>query len=1121
MLSRVSAGLGCLLLFTLLPLFGQSDLATVTGVVIDSGQAVMPAVSVTIRNTDTNEPRTILTNPEGAYTLTGLPPGPYELVVEKAGFRSYSQTGIILQVGQTMRADVKMEVGSVTETVKVTADVITLNTENGSIKGEVIVSAEIQDMPLNGRDFTELALLVPGVTPKADGGQGSFGAINGARPDNTGFRVDGFDDRNIRGAAAQLRPNIDAMQEFKMETSGYSAEYGKMAGGIMQMVLRSGTNQFHGSVFEYLRNNHFDSKSYFDTDKLGYHQNQFGGVVSGPMKIPKVYNGHDRTFFMISWESYRLRWGETNLGNVATALERVGNFTQTKDNSGKPIIVKNPFANNAAFPGNIIPASMFSAVGVKVLSYYPLPNRTQLGNNYLASANNINDWDSTIGKVDHRFSEKDTMAIRYGKRWGRNNAPWAGSNLGIFQNDVLDDRSLGGIDYTHMFRPSLISEFRFGFSRNSSREHIISDGGDTASQLGMAGSTKDPLLQGFPLVNVTNYLSIGYAANEPVQYFVTDWQWDAKMTWIKANHILKFGVDYNRYQFNQPYFNNSRGSMTANGIWTGAGTAANGNSIGDLLLGLLNTSSITTQTARNYMRQSGIGTFINDDWKITRKLTLNLGVRYEIDTPPYDKYDRMTNFILPLNKVIVASSKNISNYDQLVANAGLGNQIGLAKDAGLPRSLVYPFYKAVAPRVGFAWHPIGSTVLRGGYGIFFSGQLLNDVRNGLDNTFPVVLAYNFTRSTTDPNALSLNTPWNLTRGTQTGTATSTGWKYDAPQPYLQAWNMTVERELPKGMVIEVGYVGSKGTHLSRQYNVNQPVRTEDFFLKYGTGFPVPYPPFGTINYWDFGSNSIYNAGQITLRKQSRGGLFYRLSYQYAKSIDTNSQSSGQSTDGFAGALDPMNLRLDRARSDWDRGHVFTATFSYQLPVGRGKKLLGGMGRIGNSFLGGWQLAGTATYYTGPPITIEDSTINANLGESLRPNRLANGAETSGDGRRGIDYPWFDPAAFVHTAGCVNSTPRVCAPDQYGFIPYVPGNAGRNILDGPGTQNINLSMLKRFTVGERKFIQARWEVFNIFNHPNFLLPNRNYNETAAGILGDVAASGQGGPRIMQFALRFEF
>jgi hypothetical protein len=279
-----------------------------------------------------------MTNHEGYFTITNLNPGSYELIAEQSGFRPFRETSIVLEVGQSLRLDVPMQIGSVDQTVSVTADIAPLNTENGAIKGDVIVQAEIQDIPLNGRDFTELAFLVPGVVPNAEGGQGSAMAINGARGDNTNFRVDGFDDRNIRGAAAQYRPNVDAMQEFKMEVSGYSAEYGKMAGGVLNMVLRSGTNQMHGSLFEYVRNNIFDARGYFDTQKLGFHQNQFGGVIMGPLSIPKVYNGHDRTFFMFSSESYRLRWGESNLGNVPTALERAGDFSKTLDKNGKVLV---------------------------------------------------------------------------------------------------------------------------------------------------------------------------------------------------------------------------------------------------------------------------------------------------------------------------------------------------------------------------------------------------------------------------------------------------------------------------------------------------------------------------------------------------------------------------------------------------------------------------------------------------------------------------------------------------------------------------------------------------------------------------------------------------------------
>jgi outer membrane receptor protein involved in Fe transport len=610
---------------------------------------------VTIRNADTNVPRSVLTNNDGVFTIVNLNPGNYELTAMKEGFHTFRQSGIGLQVGQTLRSDLSLEVGSVTETISVTAAVATLNTENGTIKGDVIVQEEIQDIPLNGRDFTELALLVPGVVPNAQGGAGSFASINGARGDNTNFVVDGFDDRNIRGAAAQFRPNIDAMQEFKMEVSGYSAEYGKMAGGILNMVLKTGGNRLHGSLFEYFRNDKFDARAYFDTEKLGFDQNQFGGTVTGPLRIPKLYEGRDRTFFLWSWESYRQSWGQTKRGNVPTALERVGDFSETVNNAGARINVRDPFAGNTPFAGNVIPASRFDPVALKLMPYFPLPNRTAPGNNYQASANNVNHWDSFLGKVDHRFDSNNSMAVRFGKRFGRSNAPWAGSNLGIFQNDVRDDRELGGVDFTHMFTPAFLVEGRFGVSRNASREKIISDGRDTAVELGMVGSTHDPLLRGFPLVNVTNYLSLGYANNEPVQYFVTDWQYGVKFTWIKNRHALKFGANYARYQFNQPYFNNSRGSMTANGVWTGGGTATNGNAIGDLLLGLLNSSSNTTQINRNYMREQGLGLFINDDWKVTRRLTLNLGLRYELELPLYDKYDRMTNFIPELGKIVIAS----------------------------------------------------------------------------------------------------------------------------------------------------------------------------------------------------------------------------------------------------------------------------------------------------------------------------------------------------------------------------------------------------------------------------------------------------------------------------------
>ncbi len=1105
-------------------LFAQAELATVTGVVTDSGSAVMPGVKVTIRKTDTDISRTILTNQDGYFTITELPAGPYELTVERAGFRTYRETAITLETGQTLRTDVKLQIGSVSETVEVKAEVAPLNTENGMIKGAVIVQEEIADMPLNGRDFTELALYVPGVTAAPAGGGGSFASINGVRTDSTNFMVDGIDDRNVRGAAAQLRPNIDSMQEFKMEVSGYSAEYGKMAGGILNMVLKSGTNSYHGTLFEYFRNDVFDARAYFDVAKLPFHQNQWGGVIQGPLSIPKLYNGHDRTFFMFSIESLRNPYGETGLSNVPTALEVAGNFSQDVNNVGKKITISNPFSSpvNQPFPGNIIPPSMISPIAQRLMRYYPLPNRTAPGNNLETTPNFQNTFDAVVTRGDHRFSDKDNISITWGKRFGRSNQPFEGNNyLGIFDPPIRDDRQLGGINYTHMFQPTLLSETRFGLSRAAQRDSL-EPGFPTAADIGIVGSTAG--YPGFPpslpLVHVTGYPDIGNTNNEPIQFFVTNFGVRETVTWIKGAHVLKFGLDNSQNRFNMPYFNNSHGTMTASGVWSGARTATNGDGLADLEMGLLASSSITQQIAHNYMRNREDALFVADDWKIRHDLTLNLGMRYEIDGPPSDQRGLMTNFQPQLGVIAVANPANIPNYAQNIATSAIGPLVKSASQLGIPQSLIYTNYHAVAPRVGFAWRPFGSQkmVLRGGYGIFYNGMALNTLRNDLDNVFPVVIAPSFSNVAADPNALTLANPWPGGLATL-GTATN-GYPLHPPNSYIQSYNLTVEREIGHGAIFEAGFVGSKGTHLPTLSNINLPYRTVQYYEQFGV-FPYPFPAYGTatINYWCVCTNSIYNSGQFTFRNRGNGNFFYRISYVYSKSLDVISQSDGAASTLGGVIEDPRNFGLSRARSEFDRGHIVQAVFSTVIPVGRGAKFLSGSGKVMDGIIGGWRLSGTAIFETGAPMTIEDSSINAAIGQNLYPNRIANAAERNGKGRRGVDYPWFNPADYQPVPGCISRTN--CSPDQYGFIPFADGNAGRNDIDGPGLANINLTLQKNWLVGERKNIQFRWEVFNIFNHPNFVLMDRNFNETGAGYLTSVAAVGTGGARIMQFALKYIF
>jgi len=1107
--------LGCLGLAGWCVLLAQD--ATVTGIVTDPAAAVVPGVSIKLRNTDTNITRSIQTNQEGNYAITNLPPGKYELAAEVQGFHGYRQSGIQLEVGQTLRADIRLTIGSLADTIHVVAEIAALNTENGVIKGDVIVQQEIADLPLEGRDFTDLAFLVPGVFPAAQGSQGSAMAINGARADSTNFYVDGFNNRNAKGAAAQVRPNMSAMQEFKMEVGGFSAEYGRMAGGILNMVLRSGTNQYHGDIFHYVRNNLIDARAFFDREKLKLNRHQFGATLAGPLRIPRLYDGGNRTFFMFSWESYRQIVGSTGISHVPTALERNGIFTESLNQTGKPVTVKDPLGGNAAFPGNRIPASRFHPTALNAMAYYPLPNRADRRNNFITSANDQDSWDSYVAKVDHRFNESNSLSYRFQARFNDVGNPFDNGNLGIFGKRDDDHRSLMGVDFTHLFTAAFLVEAHSGFSRSREFDKSVWAGQDMAAKLGLAGSTTEPELIGFPRVNVLDYVNLGSSSNLPVEFFVTDIQNGAKFTWVKSRHVLKWGFEHSRVRYNQPYFNNNRGSYIFQDRWTG-------HSMGDFLLGTLNNSTRTVGWNRNYQRATSMGGFFNDDFKLRANLTLNLGLRYELNLPAYDRYDRMSNFVPGLGKIIVAS--RAPDVVATVARANLQQVVGFASDVGLPRSLVRGDYTNLAPRAGFAWRPGNKTkmVVRGGYGIFYTGALLNPIRNDLQNSFPYLTTESYSRNSSRPDLLTLSTPFPTDRLTVGGTDTSKGYETDPATGYLQSYNLTLERDLGGGAALEIGYAGSKGTHLGRQYDINQPRRSMAAYL---AGTPTaslrPYPFLsGSIDYYTFGVNSIYNSGQLSIRKRGRSGMFYRFNYIYSKSIDNASQISGNSDGGFSGAQDPNNFKAERARSDWDAGHIATLAFSYPLPLGRGRQFLAKAGGFAQTLLGGWQFAGTGSFATGSPITVTSADVDQNLGESSRPNRLGTGIpEAIAGQRRGVDYPWFILDDFEKVPRCA-SVAEGCAPSPHGFMPFRFGNSGRNILDGPGRAYFNMSMMKNFRFGEgRKTVQFRFESFNVLNHPNFRLPNNTFNATAGGLITSVQDTGRGGSRVFQASLKFQF
>ena len=738
-------------------LVAQNPTATMVGTIRDESGAVIVGADLEIRNTGTAIARKAVTNQRGEFTVPDLAPGPYEVIITHAGFRTVRQTDIVLEMDQVARMDFKLAVSALSQTVEVVESSAPLvNTDNGT-KGQVMTANEIVEMPLNGRNITDLGYLAAGITPNQTNMVGSSFAINGARPDNTNFIVDGIGDREPLFGGAVLSPNLDALQEFKMQTNNFSAEYGRLAGGVMNMVLKSGTNQYHGTLFEFLRNDITDARSFFDVTKSELRQNQFGAMISGPVEIPKIYKGHDRTFFLFSWESLREVSGSSATGLVPTDAQKDGNFGSTPISD--PLTTgtcPGSTGKGACFPNNVIPASRITPTTIAVQKFMPEPNQTGL-NDLAAYAVGPDNFDSFIGKIDQRITEKDTLAFRITNRQSTVSNPYTNpytpnaNNTGLFGAIATTHTALAGLTYTRLFSPTLINELRVAFTRNNSQNKGGFSGTDYTSMFGLPVSTTNPGLIGFPEIEVTGYQQLGPANNFPIIYYDNTWTPGDTFTWVKNNHLFKFGFDMLHAQVVDPYANNSRGTYIFTGFWTGQAYA-------DFLLGYLNSDSRLLGVNTNHLLTTDYGFFGQDDWKVSPRLTVNLGLRYEFNQPPIESRGRWSNFIPSLNKVVAASLDSLTGTGIGFTNPSL---VETAAQAGLPQALVYASKTDFAPRFGFAWRPFGgnTTVIRGGYGIFYGGIIQNNVRNGLANVFPFVITQTGNRSATNPLQLTWTNPF--------------------------------------------------------------------------------------------------------------------------------------------------------------------------------------------------------------------------------------------------------------------------------------------------------------------------------------------------------------------------
>ncbi|MFN7949683.1 MAG: TonB-dependent receptor [Blastocatellia bacterium] len=1012
-------------------IYTQGYKATLTGRVTDSGGAAINGASVTATCIDTNVATSSRTDAAGSFTITQLVPGRYQLQVEAAGFRNLVRAGITLQVDQTARVDVALEPGPLTDEVIIREDAPPIATDSSSL-GEVISGHEIEDIPLNGRDYLDLARLAPGVVPSA-AGAGPFN-INGARSDHVNYLLDGFSNISQRGHEPVVAPSLDAIQEFKIITSNFSAEYGRLGGGVISVALRGGTRQFHGSLFEFLRNDALDARGFFDPEVPELKRHQFGGMLSGPLD-------RRRTFFLFSYEGLRNREEKTRLTRVPTDAERVGNFAAP---------VKNPFTGKP-FAANTIAPELINPIAARILSLIPKANRTGTLNFMTVQPVTI-DRNSYLTRVDHYLGKSGLISGRMLLNNSDSRDPFRSTPLPGFGATRETVKQLWALSYTHGFSARLSNEARVGFLRDNLTERSVNAGKNTSAEVGLTG-----VANGYGLANIViaGFPEAGDASFLPDEWTDNEYVFSDTVNWLPGAHNLRMGFDFQRAQHFNLFAAFAGGQLVSLGNFTG-------NALADFLLGLTVQTERQVGTNKNYLFNNYFGFFVQDDWKVRHNLTLNLGVRYDLNQPPTEKYNRYSNFVPGLRRLVRPGEQ------------------------GFSRALVNTDLNNFSPRVGFAWRPFGNerTAIRGGYGIFSSTDLQFTMYTLLGAN-----AHPFTRlevfQDLKPGGLTLSKPFPADRTGAAPVALSpSGWDVANPSSDTQHWNLTIAHELTGNMGLELSYVGSKGTHLSATRNLNQTIRTPQ-------GNIVPYPGLGRVLFQSLGASSNYHALQLSVSRRFSHGPGFRSSLTWSKAIDN-------ATFGAPARLaqNPLDQAAERGLAEFDRRLVWSSDFIYQLPFGRGQLSGAGLLSLLRALAGGWQVSGIIHVYSGRPFTPVVARANAQAGFATRPDRIRNGR---------LDHPtierWFDPTAFVEVPA--------------GAFRF--GNSGRNILIGPGAVLADAALMKNFSLPrEGQRLEFRAEFFNLPNHANFGQPSAAIDQPTAGVISTAGAGRQ-----IQLALKYLF
>jgi len=1137
-----------------LRLSAQVSGASLIGLVTDGSGAVIQDAHVSVVNVATGV-ETSASSQGGYYTFPALPVGTYEIHVEKSGFRK-AVAKVTLETAEKARQDFRLQIGAVTEEVTVVGSGTPLLSKQDASPGTVIERSVISQLPLSARNWDDLLGLVPGVqgdryTEQGGGtASGRTGAVNvhGVRSLQNNFVLDGVDNNsfseNVQELTTQIvRPSVDAIEEFKVATNPYSAENGRMPGSLITVTTKNGTNAFHGLVYEYLRNKIFDANDYFTNragrDRPKHVQNQFGAQVGGPI-------AKNHAFFFFNYEGTRIRKGRFYQANIPTASERTGDFSAAAAIANR--IPGNAYAQitdrvgdcRAKVPGafnasgqlitNQIPQACIDPIAAKILALLPAPNFTPT-----SGALNIGDFvnvrtlqddaNNYTGRFDWSPDQNDTVWVRYTNSHRFRFVPGTFGGLldgtSSSANGRLTMNGQGAaIGWNRILSPRMVNEFRIGWGRNWSQGVQDPFGQNTLSSFGITGVGDNPLFNGGisriainsaggTQSNTTG--SIGGVDNWgspdflPKFQFTNEFQWQDTLNLELGKHQLRVGIDA-RVPMRNIFLDVPalRGQMTFDGNRTGV-------SLADFLLGYPQTAQLSNPGVTD-VRLWMLSEFVQDDWKLTPRLTLNLGLRYDYATWPYSGADHMTNLLNPNPTAVNATGVLFTPAD---------SQVG--------RGLVKPDKNNFAPRIGVAWQAANNTVVRAGYGRFY---MLFERAGSEDQMFlnpPFVINNQVTAASTSTTAnnMRLATGFNVSLDPNSLNLANVRIRAVNPNnvmPEVDQWNLGIQHQLPWQMVTTLEYVGTKGTHLSILRNLNQ-----TYFDSMGracttvAGTPtcpgitapfIPYANLGAIEFRDNVGNSTYHGLEINTQKRFSAGLMFNVSYTWSHSIDQVQEHLISASGSNSFLQNEHDLTQQRGDSDFDFRHRFVIASSYELPFGRGKSMLSS--GLGAHILGGWRLSGGAAVHKGRAFTIFSSSNNSLVqNRGGLTNALADCLRGSVPGDLvdlgGVGPTWFDTTAFARPLA-PNPDPSNAA-----LVPRL-GNCPRNNMRGPGYSNVDFAVGRSFNYfGEGRSLEFRWETFNLLNTPQFGLPTNNVNSGSFGKITSLA----GDPRVMQFALRFAF